>query len=62
VQRPRDRSSHGTASRKPDAFTAAVPSLTTEKKQKKKKNWGNGDGVLHDGKQQLVRVLEAQEA
>ncbi len=23
---------------------------------------GNGDGVLHDGKQQLVQVLEAQEA
>jgi hypothetical protein len=22
---------------------------------------GNGDGVLHDGKQQLVQVLEAQE-
>ncbi len=48
MQRPRDRSSHGTAFRKPNAFTAAVLSVTTKKKQKKKKNWGNGDGVLHE--------------
>ncbi len=44
---------------------AAVLSVTTEKKhkkKKKKKNWGIGDGVLHDGKQQLVQVFEAQEA
>ncbi|CAM6015429.1 unnamed protein product [Sphagnum balticum] len=61
VQRPRDRSSHGTAFRKPNAFTAAVLSVTTKKK-KKKKNWGNGGGVLHDGKQQLVQVFEVQEA
>ncbi|CAK9878656.1 unnamed protein product [Sphagnum jensenii] len=42
------------------AFTGgAVLSVTTKKKLTKK---ANGDGVLHDGKQQLVQVLEAQEA